>query len=389
MHHNDELVKRLQDLIRFNTTNPPGAELPLARYIESAFREEGIETTLVEPPAPAVNRAALLARIRGNGHKKPLMLMAHMDVVGVEPKEWSCAPFEGVIKDGFLYGRGAIDDKGMLAINMMTMLMIQRDVVKAGNTLNRDIVFLATSDEEAGGDYGMAWIRANHPEWFDVEFAINEGGRIRINPDGSHALLLQTAERTSHEVTVTAHGPAGHAAVPRPDNAIVKLANAITQTTRYNGSATISATMLGAGIRFNVIPASASALFNIRTKPGESIEQVVEQLVSLINDPTVEVAITDRGAEAPASDENSPMFHAIANAARELIPGLTVTPYLSGGVTDSAVLRRLGVQAYGILPFPLTPEDEGRMHAADERVPVDSLQLGLKLIYNSVLNSSL
>jgi acetylornithine deacetylase/succinyl-diaminopimelate desuccinylase-like protein len=169
-----ETVERLQALIRFDTTNPPGNELALAEYLAKTLENEGIETTLL---VPVENRAAVIARLPGNGAKRPVMLMAHMDVVAVERDKWSCDPFEGVIRDGYLYGRGAIDDKGMLAANLMTMLLLKRCVVDEGTRLDRDVVFLATSDEETGGEFGIRWVVREHLDLIDVEFALNEGGR--------------------------------------------------------------------------------------------------------------------------------------------------------------------------------------------------------------------
>src|SRR5437764_1079760 len=145
-----EAVTRLREIIRFDTTNPPGNELPLALYLQRALAAEGIETTLLEPTQ---NRAQLIARIRGSGRQRPVMLLAHMDVVSVERAHWTHDPFAGDIADGYLYGRGAIDDKGMLAVNLMTMLLLKRMLVASGETLSRDVVFVATSDEEAGGEW--------------------------------------------------------------------------------------------------------------------------------------------------------------------------------------------------------------------------------------------
>src|SRR3954467_9406148 len=159
-------------MIRFETVNPPGNELPLAIYIESVLKAEGIETELLHP---AKDRAQVVGRIRGNGSSRPVILLAHMDVVGVDRASWSFDPFGGEISDGYLYGRGAIDDKGMLAVNLMTVLLLKRDVVDRGGRLQRDVVFLATSDEEAGGEYGMQWVIDHHPEFVDAEFALNEG----------------------------------------------------------------------------------------------------------------------------------------------------------------------------------------------------------------------
>jgi acetylornithine deacetylase/succinyl-diaminopimelate desuccinylase-like protein len=432
-----ETLELLQRLVRFDTTNPPGNELPLALHLEERFKREGIETQLL---VPAEDRAALVARIRGDGRGRPIILLAHMDVVGVEADKWSCDPFGGIVRDGYLYGRGAIDDKGMLAANTMAMLLIQRSAVGKGPTSARDIVFVATSDEEAGGSAGIKWLVENHRNLLDAEFAINEGGRTRIVSGGKRYLAIQTAEKISHMVTVTARGPAGHAAIPLEGNSIFRLARALERLSHYLEPVTltgttrrffsdlasiwsdetermamsavvstdqeeqargasilsripvfsavirngISPTFLVGGVRGNVIPAEVSAVLNVRTIPGQSIDDVAARIRRVIDDDSVEVAIATRGAEAPASDPGSAMFEAIAASARELDPSMTVVPYLSTGGTDSAALRRLGVNSYGILPFPMAQEDEERMHGHDERVPVASLHFGTRLIYESI-----
>lgn len=433
----EEAVERLQALIRFDSTNPPGNELPVAKYLASALESEGIETQLF---VPAENRGAVIARIRGSGAKRPVMLMAHMDVVAVERDRWSCDPFAGIVRDGYLYGRGAIDDKGMLAANLMAMLLLKRTVVDAGGQLDRDVIFLATSDEEAGGSDGIKWVVREHKDLIDAEFAINEGGRTRIIEGGRRYLAIQTAEKIPHSVTVTARGPAGHAAIPLAGNAIFRLGRALarladhrepvtlTETTRRffgelskiwpdqaqraamadlvsgdpaaaeraeqvlsavpvfnavmrNG---ISAVRLAGGVAGNVIPAEASATLNVRTIPGYSIEDVVSRMEKCVDDPDVTLAIAAHGTEAPASDPASPMFDAIAGAALEIDPELTIVPYLSTGATDSAHLRRIGVQSYGILPFPMEQADEERMHGHDERVSIESFHFGTRLIFESV-----
>ena len=432
-----ETVALLQRLIRFNTTNPPGNELPLARYVEGLLTAEGIETQLL---IPEENRAAIVARIRGNGKARPVMMLAHMDVVGVEADRWSCDPFGGIVRDGYLYGRGAIDDKGMLAANIMAMLLIQRTVIAAGMTLERDVVLVATSDEEAGGAAGIKWLVDNHRDLFDAEFAINEGGRTRIVAGSKRYLAIQTAEKISHMVTLTARGPAGHAAIPLEGNAIFRLARALERVSHYHepvtltettrrfftdlasvwsegperdamaglvsadpegqerGASTlsripvfnavmrngISPTSLVAGVRGNVIPAEASAVLNVRTIPGYAIEDVVSRLQESVADGGIEITITSHGAEAPASDPSSEMFKAISSSARELDKEIAVVPYLSTGGTDSAQLRRIGINSYGILPFPMQQEDEERMHGHDERIPVASLHFGTRLIFESI-----
>jgi acetylornithine deacetylase/succinyl-diaminopimelate desuccinylase-like protein len=428
-----ETISRLQAIIQFDTTNPPGNELPLARYLESALRDEGIETLLLEV---GENRAQLIGRIRGTGARRPLILLAHMDVVGVEREKWTRDPFGGEVHDGYLYGRGAIDDKGMLAANLMTMLMLKRD---PATKLDRDVVFVATSDEEAGGEWGMAWLVEHHPELLDAEFALNEGGRTRIIRGGRAYLAVQSAEKVSHVVTMTATGSGGHAAVPLADNAIFRLGRALESlsiytepvmlteiTGRFFGKLAeiwpdaaektamsdlvsgdprrveagasvlsrtavfnavlrngISPTVVTGGKQFNVIPATAQAVLNVRTLPGHSIEKVMNRLRAIVSEPGVTIELTARGDDAPPSDPSSVMFSALVDATHELDPTIAVVPYLSTGVTDSARLRRLGVQAYGVLPFPMGEDDEKRMHGADERVPLKSLHFGVRLVYEA------
>ena len=221
-----ETLANLQTMIRMNTVNPPGNELPVARFLEATLKAAGIETHLFEP---APGRAALVARIRGNGQKQPVLIMAHMDVVGVERAHWSVDPFAAEIKDGYLYGRGAIDDKGMLAVNLETMLLLKRTVIDAGGTLSRDVIFVANSDEEQGGDYGMGWLIANHPELIKAEFALNEGGRVRIVGGKLLYVAVQNTEKVSHVVAVTAHGPGGHASIPLAGNVILRLGRALSR----------------------------------------------------------------------------------------------------------------------------------------------------------------
>lgn len=427
-----ECIAHLQALIRMDTVNPPGRELGVARYLDDVLRGAGIETTLLEP---APGRAALIGRLRGNGRKRPVLLLAHMDVVGVERERWTTHPFGGEILDGFLYGRGAIDDKGMLAVNLQAMLLLNEHVVRAGGTLDRDVIFLATSDEEAGGEFGIEWVIANHPAIVEAEFALNEGGRLR-ELDGKLAYAaVQCGEKVTNVLRLTASGTPGHASIPIPDNAVVKLSRAVvtaaahrepvimTEISRqfFAGLASfwtdahvraamadvssgdpakvasgakvvatnppfdamirngIAPTMLSAGVRSNVIPAEASATLNVRLIPGQSLEDLMARLRAAIADESVDVSVENRGEEAPPSPGDTAMYAAIRDALASLAPGVPTVPFLSTGATDSAPLRRAGVKAYGLLPFPLTEGDEGRMHGHDERVAVPSLAFAVRL----------
>lgn len=435
----DETVRHLRRLIQLNTVNPPGNEILVARYLDSTLRAAGIETHLFEP---SPGRAAFVARLQGTGAKQPVLLMAHMDVVGVERDQWSVDPFAGVEQDGYVYGRGAIDDKGMLAANLVTMLLLKRNVVDAGRSLARDVLLVANSDEEAGGDWGMGWLIANKPELIRAEFALNEGGRTRVVNGRPLYVAVQNTEKVAHNVRLTASGPSGHASVPLPGNAISRLARALAKIADYrepvrinpttrvffrelsavwpdaaerramadvaSGDARrvargarvlsvipiydavlrngISPTLLGGGIRTNVIPAEATANLNVRTLPGQSVDSVMKRLRRVVGDSLVTFEAEGDAIDAPPSSFRSPMFTAIADAVRAVDSTIAVVPYMSTGATDSARLRAWGVQTYGVLPFPLAQEDEDRMHGNDERVPIPSLLFGVKVIYLATLN---
>ena len=435
-----ECISHLQALIRMDTVNPPGREVGVARYLDDVLRGAGIETTLFEP---APTRATLVARLKGSRKARPVLLMAHMDVVGVERERWTTNPFGGEILDGFLYGRGAIDDKGMLAVNLQAMLLLNEHVVRTGGggALDRDVIFLATSDEEAGGEYGIDWVLQHHPDLIDAEFALNEGGRIRQHGEKIDYAAVQCGEKVANVLRLTATGTPGHASIPIPGNAVVRLARAVVATASHREPVTltpiserffaglssfwpdasirramadvssgtsariaagasvlekypvfdamirngISPTMLEAGVRANVIPAQASATLNVRLIPGQSLDELIARLRAAIADDQVQVAVESRGDEAPPSPDDTAMYAAIRDALAAVAPGVPTVPFLSTGATDSAPLRRAGVKAYGLLPFPLTEADEGRMHGHDERVSVSSLAFAVRLSWE-ILN---
>lgn len=427
-----ECIAHLQALIRMDTVNPPGREMGVARYLDDVLRGAGIETTLLEP---APGRAALVGRLKGSGKRRPVMMVAHMDVVGVERERWKTNPFGGEILDGYLYGRGAIDDKGMLAVNLQTMLLLNEHIVKAGDMLDRDVIFLATSDEEADGEFGIDWVIANHPAILEAEFAFNEGGRLRAIDGRLAYAAVQCGEKIANVIRLTASGTPGHASIPIPDNAVVKLARAIAAAAAHREPLVVSPTsarffagltafwtdpkvrtamadissgdparvaegakivennppfdamirngiaptMLSAGVRPNVIPAEATATLNVRLLPGQSLEDLITRLRASIADNAVTVSVESRGEESPPSPDDTAMYAAISDAIAYLAPGVPTVPFLSTGATDSAPLRRAGVKAYGLLPFPLTEADEGRMHGHDERVGVSALAFAVRL----------
>jgi len=431
-----EATAQLQGLIRINTTNPPGNELASARYLDSLLKAAGIESRVYES---AEGRGAVVARIKATvpeaQRKTPVIVMGHMDVVGVVREKWTVDPFAAEIRDGVLYGRGAIDDKGMLIANVQAMKALQRHA-RAGGKVSRDVIFVANADEEAGGALGMGWLLEHHPDAIEAEYALNEGGRTRVMSNGKKYVALQMAEKVSHVVLMTATGPDGHGAIPLEGTAIERLGRALAiagahreptvllpTTTRFfselskvwpdqrearamadvssgdaarveRGAAVlraiptldavlrngISLTIVEGGIRSNVIPSEATATLNIRTLPGQSIDSVVAHLETAVDDSLVTFRIETRGEESPPMSAENEFFAAVEQAAKTMDPTITVVPYLSTGATDSADLRRAGIKAYGLLPFPLEMPDEERMHGNDERLPLDAFAFGIGFV---------
>ena len=414
----------LQGLIRINTTNPPGNELVAAKYLAAILQKEGIPADVYESTP---GRGILIARLSASAVPDPsraLLLMGHLDVVGVDKSKWQVDPFGAVIQNGYLYGRGAIDDKGMTIANV---------------AVTRDVILLAEGDEEQGGEAGMKFAMDNYWEKIAAGYSLNEGGRVIVKDGKVQYVGVQAAEKVPVDVTVTASGTSGHGSVPVPDNALVRLSQALVKIAAYQTSFqltpvtetyfeqlstvidpnvgkwmraletpvradladkkisdaspvwnsmmrdTIAPTMLQAGIRPNVVPSEAQATLDIRLLPGNSIDSLLLKLKDVVNDPKITFhADTTIGEAAPSSSLDSQLFKTIQRAAQEEFPGTPVVPMMSTGATDSAYLRLRNVQAYGLLPFPLTEEDTLRMHGDNERIPLDSFRKGIEFLYRVV-----
>jgi acetylornithine deacetylase/succinyl-diaminopimelate desuccinylase-like protein len=421
----------LADLVRIDTTNPPGNEQAAAKYIAGILTKEGITSELLDL---SPGRSALVARLRSAAMPDPsraLLLVAHMDVVGVDKSKWTVDPFGAVIKDGYLYGRGSIDDKGMLAANLAAFIALKR----SNAHLNRDVIFLATADEEEGGEASIRTLIAKYWDKFAAGYAINEGGRVILKDGKVHYIAVQASEKVPVNVAMIASGPSGHASVPTKDNAVVHLAAAVAKIGAYSAPVhfttivrryfeqlatleedelakwirsldtpdrgehaqrviseanplwnsmmrdTIAPTMLSAGVRSNVIPSEARAMLNIRLLPGDTIDVLLAELSKLLNDPQIRFEVQpDAGLAAPPSSLESDFYAAITKAASEEFSGAPVLPFMSAGATDSAQLRLHSVQAYGVSPFPLTDEDSRRMHGDDERMPLASFDKGVDFL---------
>jgi acetylornithine deacetylase/succinyl-diaminopimelate desuccinylase-like protein len=362
---------------------------------------------------------------------KALLLVAHMDVVGVDKSKWTVDPFGAVIKDGYLYGRGAIDDKGMLAANLAAFITLKR----ANLRLSRDVIFLATADEENGVDAGIKVLIGKYWDKFAAGFSINEGGNVFVKNGKIQYVGVQASEKVSGNIDVIARGRSGHASQPTKDNAVVHLAAAVGKIGAYTTPAhltaivrryfeglapleddeigkwmrsldtsdrgehaqrvlsdtsplwnamlrdTIAPTVLAAGVANNVIPGEAHANLNVRLLPGDTIEKVVSDLTKLVDDPLVKLEVKPNGGlAAPPSSLESDFYRVISKVASQQFSGAPVLPLQSTWATDSSQLRLHNVQAYGLVPFPLTEEDLQRMHGDDERIPLAAFNKGVDVL---------
>ena len=429
----------LADLIRLNTSNPPGKEGQIAEYLAAKFKPLGFDIEIV--PTPESGKAHFLARLKGDGSKKPILLAAHADVVGVEREKWSIDPFAGTMKDGFVYGRGAIDFKGGIAVFARAVMMLAERKVP----LARDVIFLSEADEE-GAQYNTGWLARTHWEKMNCEFALNEGGWIIKDDAGKVKYVsISTADKSAVMITLTAKGTSTHSSMPRPDNAIFTLSRAMARLAEYETPIeltpatkqffttlaktsappmsdsfraiaqnndpqavaradrevskdpllhslirnTIAPVLMNAGFRANVIPGSAEATINVRTIPGTDLDKLVSEFNRVIADPRVEVKLSNPaaalGASAPSSLDTD-LYRALEREARAAFGNAEVTPYLFQAGTDAFAWRSRGVPVYGIYPYPITAEELTRMHGNDERVSIDSLQQGTELIYQTLVD---
>lgn len=431
----EEAAALLAQYLRINTTNPPGNEIAAARWLAGLLQQEGIETRIFEPRA---GKANLYARLRGNGSARPLILLNHMDVVLASPEYWQVDPFAGVVQDGYVWGRGALDMKGEGIVQLMTMLILKR----ANVPLKRDIIFLATADEEIGAGVGAAWFVEHHAELIgDAEFLINEGGTTRANGRGGVDYYgVGTTEKSPFWLDMTARGTAGHGSRPTPDNPVHRLIGAlqrvadwssrsalivtpvveryfrdlavlerdtlarrwfsdiraalrdtaavrvITADITYNALLrnTISITGLKGSDKTNVIPPIATAVLDVRLLPGQEPAAFLAELARVIGDTAVTVKPQGPNWSATESPVDTELFRAIVAAARARHPGVVVTTPMLAGFTDSHYFRRLGIASYGMGPFPLTQAESRGVHGNDERLSLEALRFGVRFYYDVV-----
>lgn len=430
-----EAIDHLVELVKIPSVNPPGNETEVAEYVRAALDAEGIDSELYAlDPA----RANLVARLRGNGSKEPLLIMGHTDVVGVQADKWYEDPFSGVRRNGHVYGRGTLDDKDNVAAGMMVMILLKR----LGVPLDRDVIFLAEAGEEGTPDVGINFMVEKHWDVIAAEYCIAEGGQGVIRDGKVHTFGVETTEKMPRRVTLVARGTPGHGSIPRLDNAVMILANAVakaaawqtemrlneTTETYFRRMATIAPpdeaalyenitnpemsdaiqqrfletfpyhysilrtsvvpTVIDAGFRRNVIPSEASAILDIRMLPDEDVEGFYASLAEVIDDPRVEIVPEPiyRPA-APPSEIDNEMFQTLERVAVEMYPEATVLPIMSTGATDMAQMRARGVQSYGIGPARTIDEINSGFgaHGDNERVAEDAFVSMVEFLWRVVL----
>ena len=424
----DKLTQEATDLlskyIQTNTTNPPGNELAAAKFLKNKFLADGIPATTWEP---SPGRGIVAARLHGIGkHQKALLLLSHMDVVPADPKEWKTPPFSGEVKDGTIWGRGALDDKGPGVVFLMSMLAVKR----AGILLDRDILFVATGDEEEGGKDGAAWF-VDHQQsvYSDVGYVLNEGGGIRILPNKKVYYAVAVTEKTPLWLRVTASGPTGHSSQPPAETSVTELLRGLQRLVEYHPPVhiigpvedyyraraqlgdgpkqwldlaaslrdpvfqkqflavaennalvrdTLTPTVLGASSAVNVLPATAYAELDCRLLPGSDSKAVLATINKLLNDKDIKTEVV-RNWPPVSSPQKSELMNGIQALARHADKDAPVVPTLIAGFTDSHYFRQKGIIAYGFVPIEVThPEEVKGIHGNDERISVDELGGGIR-----------
>jgi len=435
----DPTAALLQEIIRLDTSNPPGREGQIDDLLASKLRPLGFDVTIV--PTPEAGKSHMIARLKGDGSRRPVLLAAHADVVGVEKEKWTVDPFAGIVKDDHVYGRGAIDFKGGIAVFARAVMQLAERKVP----LARDVIFVVEADEEAA-QYNTSWLAQSHWPEMDAEFALNEGGWIIAGDDGRVKYVsISTADKSSVGVIIAAKGTSTHSSMPRPDNAIFTLSRALTKLSTYEFPIhltdankkflavlaktspsplagyyntlltstdpaaiadadrqiskdplmhaiirnTIAPVLINGGFRSNVIPGSAEATINVRVIPGTDPREIVRQFEHVIDDTAISVRLANPSANPSSvnpSPEDNPLYRALEKQARATFPGAEVTPYLFQAGTDAGAWRNRGVPVYGIYPYPITADELARMHGNDEKVSIESLRKGTEMIFNTLVD---
>jgi acetylornithine deacetylase/succinyl-diaminopimelate desuccinylase-like protein len=434
-----ETLKHFQAIVKMDTQDPPGGEKPVVDYLKQVLDAEGIPTQVFVKDAP--NRPNLVARIKGNGKKRPLLLMGHTDTVNVDPKKWSHPPFSADREGGYIYGRGTVDDKDNVVGTLMTMLMLKRLNVP----LDRDVIALFEAGEEGASTLGVQFMANSHYDAIDAEYCFAEGGNVTRTGGEVKFASIQTVEKIPRAITITSRGVAGHGSVPLESNALAHLGEAVGKVARWtppmrinettaayfkrlasvsnpedakrylallspdpkvSGPAddymrkneprhwsmlrtSLSPTIITGGYRNNVIPSEGTATVDTRLAPDEDPAKFLELVKQAVNDPNVEISYGARDTRP-----NTPVAKLEAEAFKVLEANVTkhyktiTLPTMSTGATDMAFLRSKGMQCYGIGPA-LDSEDGPKgfgAHSDQERILESELYRFVRFNWDSVLD---
>jgi len=430
-----ETLEHFQALLRFDTADPPGNERPAADYLKRVLDRAGIPA---QEYALEAHRPSIVARLKGNGSRRPLLIMAHTDVVNVDPAKWTFPPFSATRDGGYVYGRGAVDDKDNVAASLMAMLLLKRLNVP----LDRDVIFLAESGEEGSTRVGIQYMVNQHLDAIEAEFCLAEGGSVVRENGAPKFASVQTLEKIPYAVELVARGPAGHGSVPLLDNSVVRLSKAVAavadwktparlnettsayfrrlaeisppdQAERYRAvldparideadeyfrrheprhasmlRTSISPNIVDAGYRINVIPSESKATLDVRALTDEDMPALLDQIRKVIDDPAVEVRMGQRDTRPWGRDPriDSEAFLALEAGFRRHydIPSL---PSMSTGATDMAYLRGKGIECYGIGPG-IDTEDGPKgfgAHSDQERILESELHRFVRFYYEVIV----
>ena len=427
----------LLDYLKLDTTNPPGNEIAAAKFFAAICQREGIEHKVFEP---FPGRGTFWARVKGDGSQRPIILLNHSDVVPHDKAYWTTEPFTPVEKDGFIYARGAMDMKGVGMAQFVTLLTLHRSVVAAKAKLKRDVIFLSTADEEAGGLQGAGWFVKNHADLLGkAEFLVNEGGGNFADDTGKVLSIgVGPSEKTPAWLRLTATGTAGHASMPRPDSSVNRLIRALGKLIEYKPPIqltpaveqmfkaaaplrpatmrakfenlreslkdpdflklieadpmanvllrnTISVTMLAGSNKVNIIPPAATADIDTRVIPGEKLDRWIAELKSVINDDKIKIEPI-LAFDANASPTDTALVKAVAAVTKRNFPDALISYPVQAGFTDCHFFRELGIHSYGFSPFVAAPRQlGGGVHGNDERLGKQAFLDGVKFFYDVIM----
>lgn len=425
-----EAVQRTREYLRINTANPPGNEVESMRWFARILKQEGISfDTVVTAPG----RGNIWARLKG-GNAPALLLLHHMDVVPADPKYWDTGPFAATTKDSVIFGRGAIDTKTLGVVQLETFLALKR----ANVPLNRDVIFMATADEEAGGNFGAGWIVKNRPDAFKgAGLLLNEGGDGTLEPDGRMQFRIEVTQKTPLWLKLTAVGRPGHGSTPSPASAVNRLIRALDRLQTYEFTPrvvpavggyfaaiapsmparwkegfsdakkliadrntllelqldrrelaallrnTCAITMLQASNKINVVPPEAQAQVDCRLLPDQDRAAFLREFTAVLNEPDIKVEQIIGFTPAVSSTDN-PLYRAIVDGIRRNYPGASIAPAVQTGFTDSHWFRDLGIASYGLGPFLIPVAETSGLHGNNERMSIENIKKGTAVMLEIV-----